>query len=1438
VEAAPFGELAARTVHALADWHERNGEHGRLCPEAVLVGRGTVERARIVIVPPRDPPRRAYLAPEQIGLSGRGIDERTDLYALGVMFYELVTGRPPFEGLSTPDWVRWRVAGWPATPGELAAVPVTLAQIVLRLLATAPEDRYRTASGLAADLDRCCEELRGTGRIGPFALGAADHPGRLTISGRMYGRQQRLSRLTAVFDRVATEGGPHLVCITGPAGVGKSTLAAALTVPAVAAGGWALTGRFSGGPWAAPYVALVQALSRPFDLLSGEPDERLAEWRHRFDTSLGLTAAALLDLIPGAEAVLDRHRPWTPAPAGQAAHRLGLAVRRLLAELAGPNSPSLLVLDDLQWADEASLRVLTELLSDPDTRHLLVVATYRPKDVSRRHPLHGVLADLSRRGLSSVVELRPLPDSALMALLGDTLGAGPETALPLAHRVARKTGSNPLLVGQFLHLLHSQELLRFDRSGWTCQLEGVCATSAFDSTVSAVLARVQRLEPGQRHLLRMAALIGDELDPPTLAAVTGRPVDDIVDSLRAATREHLLSRVDDAGTHLPAGPCQARFRWLHGQVRQAAMSLTPGPELAARHRSLAETLAARGYGVYDLARHLNAAAGRHRIDIADRIRLAERNLAAGMEANTVGAPEAARRHFAEALRRLPSSAWTSRYELMFALHVQAALAEGSAGAVGEAHRLVDVAVEHAVTDLNLAELSWVRATVLCAHGDTDSMTAAALAGLARAGLDVPVTPAEAVDAVTREVHDRLAALSEDEVVSASPATDRRAVVTARLIACLLVWGRMTEERRRALAAVGVRLALDHGPTPESCAAFACLGGYAPGDDAARRCLGIALRLLEELPAPRFEARVRTFAATALPSWYEAPAAALEALRRAYGIGLEHGDVGGAALGRVLHCQHLFVLGTPLRRVAGHVDEVRSLFDRYGLDVGRDVVDALAARLITLDGSAVTGPAVADASASRDGFGVTAGDLTCRIMTAYVLGEYAEALRLCREHEKLTRDAPIGYLATERHFYHALSLVAVSENAGPDERDACAARLAAIQELLDEWSARGPIAFGHKALLVSAERARLAGDAAQAMGRYDRALGQAKEFGLVHLEGLAAERAATFARDRDEFAEAATYLRRARGCSLRWGARGAVERVDQQLTALRRPARPSRLVDQLDLLAVVKAFQAVTGELDLDKVLATLLELLVQHAGAERGCLLLPDGDHLRVGARAEVDGDRIAVTYAPAGDIGEHVPVSIVQYVQRTGELVAVGSDDARANARDPYLAFHRPRSVLCAPITRHQELVAVLYLEHGLLSDAFTPAYLSTLELLCTQAAVALENATVHARLEATTRLLEATVDDLPVGLVLLNPDLTVRRASPPAQRLCGGAIATGTPLRELPLAVHRDFWAMVTAVMTGHSVREQCDIEAPIPLRVSMSPVYDDARGLVALAMSVSER
>src|SRR5712672_3714501 len=465
LDLSQFLRIAIPLAGALRRVHERGLVHKDIKPANILVdaasggvwltGFGIASRL------PREhqaaaPPEviagtLAYMAPEQTGRMNRSVDSRSDLYALGVTFYEMLTGQLPFTAADPMEWVHCHIARQPVPPNkQIAGIPGPLSAIVMKLLAKTAEDRYQTAAGVEADLRRCLTEWEVTGRIGPLQLGSHDASDLLLIPEKLYGREREIDALIACFDRVVASGTLEFLLVTGYSGIGKSSVVNELHKELVPTRGLFASGKFEQYKRDIPYATLGQAFQSLVRSLLSQSEEELGRWRESLSEALGPNGQLIVNLVPELELVIGKQPPVADLPPQDAKNRFQLVFRRFLAVFARSEHPLALFLDDLQWLDAAMLDLLEHLVTHSEVRHLLLVGAYRDNEVSPAHPLLRTL-DAIRDADVRVREivLAPLGLDDVNRLIDDALHCAPEPARPLAQLVHEKTAGNPFFAIQF-----------------------------------------------------------------------------------------------------------------------------------------------------------------------------------------------------------------------------------------------------------------------------------------------------------------------------------------------------------------------------------------------------------------------------------------------------------------------------------------------------------------------------------------------------------------------------------------------------------------------------------------------------------------------------------------------------------------------------------------------------------------------------------------------------------------------------------------------------------------------------------------------------------------------------------------------------------------------------------------------------------------------------
>jgi hypothetical protein len=620
LELTPFLRLAVSLSAALGRLHGRGLIHKDIKPAHVLVdgasdgiwlmGFGLASRLPRERHAPEPPEFIAgtlpYMAPEQTGRMNRSLDSRSDLYALGVTLYEMLTGSLPFTASDPMEWVHCHIARRPVPPAERRReVPGVVSAIVMKLLAKTAEDRYQTAAGLERDLRRCLAEWEAQDRIDDFPLGEHDTPDRLLIPEKLYGREREIEALLASFDRVVTSGLPELVLVSGYSGIGKSSVVNELHKVLVPPRGLFASGKFDQYKRDIPYSTLAQAFQGLIRPLLGKSEAELGTWREAFCEALGPNARLMVDLVPELEPIIGEPPPVPDLAPQDAQRRFQFMIRRFIGVFARPQHPLALFLDDLQWLDAATLDILEDLLTDQDVRHLLIIGAYRDNEVDPTHPLRRKLDAIRQAGaVAREITLTPLAGDDLGRLIADGLRCAPEHVTELAHLVHEKTAGNPFFAIQFLAALAEEGLLTFDPGAarWSWDLERIHAKGYTDNVVDLMVGKLTRLPVETRAALQQLACLGNIAEIAMLSLVHGTSEEEVQSDLWEAVRLELIARLDGV------------YRFVHDRVQEAAYSLIPEASRAEAHLRIGRLLAAqtpperREEAIFEIVNQLNSTA--------------------------------------------------------------------------------------------------------------------------------------------------------------------------------------------------------------------------------------------------------------------------------------------------------------------------------------------------------------------------------------------------------------------------------------------------------------------------------------------------------------------------------------------------------------------------------------------------------------------------------------------------------------------------------------------------------------------------------------------------------------------------------------------------------------------------------------------------------------
>ncbi|WP_321963363.1 AAA family ATPase [Paraburkholderia sp. J7] len=1389
LETGYFLELAIGIAAALGKLHQRGLVHKDLKPAHIFVhcadgrprlaGFGLASRLSRERHAP-EPPETiagtlAYMAPEQTGRMNRSADSRSDLYSLGVTFYQMLTGALPFAASDAMEWVHCHIARTPLPPHtRVDAVPTAISRIVMKLLAKTAEERYQSAAGVEHDLRRCLAHWQRHGHIDDFALDEHGAPGRLMIPERLYGREREVDSLVTTFARILENGAPELVLVSGYSGIGKSSVVNELHKILVPPRGLFASGKFDQYKRDIPYATLVQAFQGLVRMLLGKSEAELTRWRTALLEALAQNAALVSDLIPDLKLIIGEPPPVPKLEPQQAKQRFLQVFRRFIGVFAQADHPLALFLDDLQWLDAATLDLLADLLCQPDLRYLMVIGAYRDNEVDATHALTLRLQAVRNAGAKiAEIRLAPLNRAHIGRLIADALHCAPESIEPLAHLVRDKTGGNPFFVIQFLHALAEGDLLTFDPDArqWRWDTERIHAKGYTDNIVDLMAGKLTRLPCATQHALQQLACLGNVADIATLSAVLGMQETQVHAVLWEAVRQELAVRLEGA------------YAFVHDRVHQAAYSLIPEASRADAHLRIGRLLIAqtpddkREEAIFEIVGQLNRGA----VLIGDqdeREQLAELNLLAGQRARAATAYTSALAYFSTGAALLSDDCWQRRHDLLFTLALNRAECEILTGQLLTAEAQLAALARRASTPPERAQVACRQMEIYVLLRQTDTAIAVGLAFLRHAGIAWSPHPDEMT---TRSEYERITSLLGDRSIEAlidlPPMNDVAALATIEVLTTLVLPAIDTDANLACLTLCkAINLSLEHGNADASCVAYARLprfsvllfGDYKVGFQFGR----LACKLVEERGLERYETRTYLCYSLYVARWVEPVRACIDQLRCVFDTAHRTGDLTYGAVAYAHLVQTLLLIGDPLPDVQREVESCLAHAKKLQFGITVDFIEEKLALIRTLRGLTPVSGNLDDAQSDQlhadPGLPQSPVENTRwywlrKLQECYLAGEYEEAMAAASNAQGLIWTTAYVYNeAAEYYLYAALAQAARCDAIPSGELPQHLEALSSRHDQLRIWANLCAENFASHAALVGAEIARIENRVVDAEMLYEQAIETAKESGFTHVEATANELAARFYAARGLQKIARVYMQDAHYGYLRWGANAKVRQLEEKYRYLRTeepvPGPTNTIaapIEHLELATVIKVLQAASGEIHLERLIEMVMRTAIEQAGAQRGLLILSDGDDHRVAAQATIAGDGVRVQLSDEPATAALLPESILNHVLRTRENLFLddAATDPKADA-DPYVREHRARSILCLPLMNGAKLMGALYLENHLTARVFSPARIAVLKLVASQAAISLENARLYRDVAQREAKIRRLVDANLIGIFIWGLD------------------------------------------------------------------------------------
>jgi predicted ATPase/signal transduction histidine kinase len=1296
----------------------------------------------------------AYISPEQTGRMNRALDYRTDLYSLGVTFYELLTKQLPFNSLDLLEMIHSHIAKRSVPPHEInPQIPLSLSELILKLMAKNAEDRYQSAFGLKHDLEYIFNNLDD---LKAFELAQQDISSKFHLPQKLYGRDNEIQVLWEAFDYIS-KGSAELLLIAGYSGIGKTALVQELYKPMTAKHGYFIAGKFDQFQRNIPYSAVIQAFRDLVRQLLTETQTQLEYWKTQLINALGNRGQIIIDVIAEVELIIGEQPPVPELAPAESQNRFNLVFQSFVKVFCQANHPLVIFLDDLQWSDAASLKLITLMMND--IPHLLLIGAYRDNEVNALHPLTLTIEEMQEQYVSiKMLNLNPLNLNELNQLVSDALHLAFEQTLPLAELVLEKTGGNPFFVGEFLKTLYTEYLLEFNNQQrqWEWDLTRIQQHNITDNVVELMMAKIQRLSVATQTLLKLAASIGNQFNLESLSIIHETLFEQIKNDVWEALEEGLII------------PFDTDYKFVHDRVQQAAYSLIPETEKPAVHWRIGQVFLNKSNlqeKLFEIVDHLNQGSV-FAATSEEKLQLVQLNLQAAQKAKSALAYRAALDYIQKAFEFLPADSWQTHYQLSLSMYEAASEIAYLCGEWALLETWSASVLTHAKTALEKVRTYEIKISAMVMQ--TNHLEALNLAQqwLALFEINFPATPTWAdVEKTLLETKQLWEHQAIGEFFDLPLVTDEQHLAIMKILDAVVASAYLGNPLFFLLIiSKMVGISIQHGHTKQAPSAYGGYGvvlcGLFSEIEQGYQFGKLSLRLLDKLKIDANRSRVLHVFNSFISHWKEPLRKAFPSMKQARQLALENGDLEYVGYTSQIYCRYSLLAAQPLvglvPEMSTHLEVLTDLKQNITvnyLTIDRQIALTLSQTSLEYYDSIdknIAIPLQANLTQINDQYGLFQLYFS-RLLLSYLFDNPVQAVSAAELAERHIMGALGEALSAVFYFYDSLARLQIYSTLSQTEQEKLLEKVASNQSKMQLWATHAPANYQHKHDLVEAEKARVLDDFEKASQHYEQAISGAKIHDYIQEEALAYELAGQFyfARNMKNFAQ--MFLQEALYLYQRWGAHAKAQHLqnkyaqfflvvksseaDHQQTNYNNtfiaPLSSTTTVHKLNLDSIFKASQILAGEIVLKQLLEKMMYIVIENAGADKGFLLLPKQNQWVIEAEGSVGQQTTSILQSliPTNAL---ISLAIANYVIRTQQTVVLNNAKEEGGfVQDEHITQSQAQSVLCLPLKNQGELRGILYLENSLTTGAFSATQLEVLNLLSSQLAISIENALLYANLE-----------------------------------------------------------------------------------------------------------
>jgi predicted ATPase/signal transduction histidine kinase len=1324
----------------------------------------------------------AYMSPEQTGRMNRSVDRRSDLYSLGVIFYEILTGQLPFQASQPMEWVHCHIAKVPPSlRGLNPKIPSYCEAVVLKLLSKNQEDRYDTATSLCHALENkqsLYKEFR--------------------IPRKLYGREHEVEKLLSTFEAAVTTGEPQVLLISGYSGVGKSALVSEVHKPIASKKGYFISGKFDQYKQNTPYYALIQSYQDLVRQILTEDIDRVQEWKKKLQYALGRNGQVVVNVIPELELIIGKQPALARLDTNEAENRFRLVFTDFQKVLGQKEHPIIMFLDDLQWVDSPSMKMIQEFVGQANVKYFFLIGAYRDNEVDSTHKLTVAIEQIRKNKVPvNQIFLEPLDLKHVNQIVCETIGtSSADTTLPLSQLVFDKTKGNPFFFNQMLTSFHERNFVWFDAKAeaWTWDIKQIKAENISDNVVQFMTEKILMLSRATQDTLRLAACVGNTFELKTLKTVSDTPIEILLQTLKEAIHEGYivsLSEISNLDPHDDEALRAIHLRFSHDRIQQAAYQLTPEIDRKAMHAKIGRLLLERTKTehlndiLFDVVNHLNIADYPEKI--SDRIHLAELNLRAGTKAKLSSAYESALRYLKTGIELLPSeSLWPEFYSLVYNLHLETAEVMSAVSNFKEAEQLFQKAVECANSAYDKGIAYDKYSIFLQSTGRAYDGLLVTKKALGLFGILFPATPEESA----KEVATLMEELGHPQVLEQFmklPKASAEHILIDRLYDRCNVATYFAQPADLTLViSKNVKHVLDCGITPESGLAigwFAMLLGMMEKKELSFKYGDVGIKIMSQFDDPYFKGKTDMITNGQALCWRDSFTLGEKKLNDSFDLCHSTGEMQYASYARIISYIATIAQSSDCRHVLSSCQFWHDYCDKYvPLELGQAKIRLyLLKGLMGLPHEEVDAEAIiAQYQADKNATDVVESLVElARIST--LMGDYKSGYNYFVRAEPIMVAGGAGNLLLVMLFYHgyAICCARMYEASGDVKY---LEQLESYLKRLQSWATLNPDNFYSYYKLVEAEKERALGHHSEAARNYLKAIIHAHEHEYTLLEAYGHEYLAQMYQKTGHPA-ARIHFEDAQQAYQRCHAKAKVEQIEKILSTLHQEdvravsagSKSSGL--SLDTEIILKSSEMLSSTIVLDDLIRKALAISMESAGAQRAVFIVKGNHGLQVEAEADLTCTK-RIESLPISSFSE-IPQTIINYVMHTEKTCILGDAGQGDYKLDPYIQKVQAKSILCMPLIRQKRLIGLLYLENNIASDVFLEERIQLLVLLSTQIAISLENARFYDDLETKVK---ARTDELEKQRSKI---VNASKLEMLAQMAGGVAHEINTPLAAISLCV-----------------------------------------------------